>query len=102
MIFGIGNEAGMFLYAVLTGVTVLCAYDILVCVRRLVHHSMIAVAAEDMAFWLGASVYVFRRMYDATYGSIRLFFLAGMACGALLGYVVLRMVGKLLFSPRHS
>ena len=55
MIFGIGNEAGIFLYAVLTGVTVLCAYRILICFRRLFRHNMIAVGILMSAWnwWMG-------------------------------------------------
>ncbi len=102
MIFGIGNEAGIFLYAVLTGVTALAAYGILICLRRIIPHSMAAVGVEDMVFWIGASIYVFRRMYDTTYGSIRWFFVLGVVCGALLGHVSARLLRKVVKKTEKS
>ncbi len=102
MIFGIGNEAEIFLYAVLTGVTVLCAYRILICFRRLFRHNMIAVGIEDMVFWIGASIYVFRRMYDTTYGSIRWFFILGAVCGALLTSGFLHFLSKVMKKAEKS
>ena len=103
MIFGIKVEAGFFLYAGLSGMTVLFAYNVLSLLRRFIPHSQIAVGAEDLLFWIVASVYLFDRMYETTYGSIRWFFLLGLLCGAAVG----RGFGKLLlklcqFSPRHS
>ena len=36
-------------------------------------HSGWAVSLEDFIYWLAASIYIFRKMYDTTYGSIRWF-----------------------------
>lgn len=96
MIFGIGNEAGIFAYALLTGVSALCAYRILSCLRRIVPHSMAAVGIEDMAFWIAASIYIFRRMYETTYGSIRWFFVLGVVCGAFLCHALMRVLFKVM------
>lgn len=103
MILGIGSEARIFLYAFLTGVSILAAYGILECIRSLIRHSYLAAGVEDILFWLGASIYIFAGMYETTYGSIRWFFLLGLLCGAAVG----RGFGKLLLklcqsSPRHS
>ena len=85
MIPGIGAEAGIFLYAALAGVEAAAAYHVLVCFRKLVPHSGWAVSLEDFIYWLAASIYIFRKMYDTTYGSIRWFFVFGMLCGAAAG-----------------
>lgn len=97
MILGIGTEAGIFLYAGLSGMAVLFAYDILICIRKMIPHSFGAVGAEDLVFWLGASGYIFSRMYETTFGSIRWFFLLGLLGGAGAGYLFVRL-GTKIFS----
>ena len=83
---GIGTEAGIFLYAGLSGAVVFLAYGVLVCFRKIVPHRNLAAGLEDFAFWLIVSGYLFRQMYETTYGSIRWFFVLGVVCGALLAY----------------
>ena len=90
MIPGIGAEAGIFLYAALAGVEAAAAYHVLVCFRKLVPHSGWAVSLEDFIYWLAASIYIFRKMYDTTYGSIRWFFVLGVVCGAAMGWLLWR------------
>ena len=53
MILGIGTEAGIFLYAGLSGMTVMFAYELLCCLRKLIPHVPRVVAAEDFLFWIG-------------------------------------------------
>lgn len=83
---GIGTEAGIFLYAGQSGAVVFLAYGVLVCFRKIVPHRNLAAGLEDLAFWLIVSGYLFRQMYETTYGSIRWFFVLGVVCGALLAY----------------
>ena len=47
MMLGIGKEASIFLYAVLTGVVTFSAYQILVLFRKLIPHKIAAVNEED-------------------------------------------------------
>ncbi len=102
MILGIGNEAGIFLYAGLAGVTVAVSYHILICLRKLIRHSMTAVGIEDLLFWIGASIYLFWKMYDTTYGSIRWFFVLGTAAGAGAGCLFLRLCRKIFIKVKKS
>ena len=95
MILGIGAEGGIFLYAGLAGMSVLCTYYILICFRKLIRHSDLASGIEDVIFWIAASIYIFRRMYETTYGSIRWFFVLGVLCGAGIGYLLFRLFGKI-------
>lgn len=88
MMLGIGKEASIFLYAVLTGVVTFSAYQILVLFRKLIPHHIAAVNAEDFLYWLGISAYIFRQMYQTTYGSIRWFFVLGVAVGNILAYFI--------------
>ena len=60
MILGIGVEAGVFLYAGLTGMTVWFFYGILICLRKIIPHTSLFVGVEDFLFWIGTSIYIFR------------------------------------------
>ena len=95
MILGIGTEGEIFLYASLTGITVLCAYNVLMLFRKLIRHSASVTGAEDVIFWVAVSIYIFRKMYDTTYGSVRWFFALGLVCGAAAGFGLLRLVKKI-------
>lgn len=92
---GIGKEALIFLYAGLGGMEVLFAYYILICLRHIIKHSGAAVGAEDIFFWLGAGGFIFKQMYDTTYGSVRWFFILGIVCGAAAGFGMIRLGGKI-------
>lgn len=102
MILGIGAESGVFLYAVLAGISVLCAYRILMMFRKLVRHNLIITGVEDVIFWIGASVYIFRKMYETTYGSIRWFFVLGILCGAGTAFLLFRLPGKICAKTKKS
>ncbi len=99
---GIGAEAAIFLYAVLSGMTVLCAYRIMTCVREIIPHNTWAVGAEDFFFWLLISGYLFRQMYVTTYGSIRWFFVLGVVCGIIAAEFVIKLVKKICVNAKKS
>ena len=92
---GIGREALIFLYAGLGCMSVLFAYCVLICFPRIVKHSTALTGLEDILFWLGASGFIFKLMYDTTYGSVRWFFALGLVCGAAAGFGLLRLVKKI-------
>ena len=77
MMLGIETEVVIFFYAALTGMVLFCGYQILLLIRRLVRHHPLAVGVEDIGFWLLVSAYC------TTYGSIRWFFVLGIAAGLL-------------------
>lgn len=95
MISGIGTEAGVFLYACISGAVILLGYGVLRCVRKLIRHSAAAVGAEDLLFWILASIYLFSRMYQAIQGRIRWYFIAGAVIGAAITGMILRIFGKI-------
>ena len=97
MMLGIGTEAGIFIYAGLTGIVTFCCYQILKLFRRLIRHHIIAINIEDFFYWLGMSAYIFRQMYYTTYGSVRWFFALGVVCGNFLAYFA-KKIGKKLLS----
>ena len=61
-------------------------YDILRLIRRIVPHRKAAVNGEDILFWIGASIFIFRIIYQLNDGKIRSF---GIFC-MLIGMLVYR------------
>ena len=86
MMLGIGKEAVIFVYAGLSGIVTFSCYQILLLLRKLVPHSAAAVSTEDFFYWIGISAYLFRQMYHTTYGSVRWFFVLGLAVGSFLAF----------------
>lgn len=83
------------MYAGLSGIVLYFCYQILYRFRCLIRHSVLAVNIEDLLYWLGVSIYLFRQMYRATYGEIRWFFVLGVAVGAAAAYKMTRFLGKI-------
>ena len=92
---GIREEVTVFLVAVVSGAIVRLAYQCIRCFRRIVEHDLAAVSLEDMIFWLGSAVYMFVQIYHTSDGSIRWYFILGVALGAVLMSVFLRSAEKL-------
>ena len=99
---GIGKEAIIFFYAGLSGIVILFSYQILRLMRRLIPHHIVVVNLEDLLYWLGVSVYLFRQMYMTTYGSIRWFFILGVVCGIVLANVILSIAKKIYGKMKKS
>lgn len=102
MILGIGKEVLVFLCAVLSGLTVWCVYRMIFWLRNLIPHTRFLTGAEDLIFWIGASIYLFYKMYETTYGSIRWFFVLGLACGAGIGLLMYRFTKKTLLKIKKN
>ena len=92
---GIGSEALIFLYAVLGGMAVFSAYCVLICFRRIIKHGRALTGLEDILFWIGASGFIFKQMYDTTYGSIRWYFILGVVLGSAFFSCLSKIPGKL-------
>lgn len=101
---GIGEELSVFLQALLAGSSVLLAYSCIRIVRRLVKHNLFVVSVEDFFFWIATGLYLFLEMYETSDGSIRWFFVSGVAAGAGFSYGILRLAEKLrqTFAEKHK
>lgn len=99
---GIGREAAIFLYAVLSGMAVMFSYEILRLLRRLVRHPGFLVGLEDFCFFMGVSIYLFRQMYRTTYGTVRWFFTLGVVCGIVLSFLILLCAKRLLQKAKKN
>lgn len=86
---GIREEMMVFLAAVVSGAVVRLVYQCIRCFRRIVSHTLTAIGAEDMIFWLGSAVYMFVQIYHTSDGSIRWYFILGVALGAIFMSVFL-------------
>lgn len=99
---GISLEAMIFLYAFLTGMTVFFCYQGLRMFRRLFKHKNLVTGLEDLVFWMVVSGYVFRQMYGTTYGSVRWFFILGIAAGALSAVFSVHMLKNLRSGKKRN
>ena len=95
---GIKAEGAAFLEAVLAGMILYCAYTCIRLFRRIVHHTLSAIAAEDFLFWTGTAVYLFVQIYHTSNGSIRWYFILGVVCG----WISEKMVAKKLENHRKT
>lgn len=81
---GIWEELAVFLKSMAGGMIILVVYDILRIFRRVVKHGVLAVAAEDLLYWIACSIFLFRMLYRANDGIIRWFCLFGIALGMVI------------------
>ncbi|MCU6746853.1 MULTISPECIES: spore cortex biosynthesis protein YabQ [Lachnospiraceae] len=102
MMLGIETEAMIFLFAGLSGITVMLVYDILVLFRKLIRHRYWAVSVEDFLFWFFVSIYLFYQMYRTTYGSIRWFFILGIVSGCLFVYFFRMFLKKIWMKEQKN
>ena len=92
---GIREEMMVFLAAVVSGAIVRLVYQCIRCFRRIVSHTLAAIGAEDLIFWLGSAVYLFVQIYHTSDGSIRWYFVLGVVLGVAFMWVFLDREEKL-------
>ena len=92
---GSREEMMVFLAAVVSGGIVRLIYQCIRCFRRIVSHTLAAIGVEDLIFWLGSAVYLFVQIYHTSDGSIRWYFILGVALGVILMSVFLNKEEKL-------
>lgn len=95
---GIGTEFGFFIHAALSGIIVTVVYTCIRIFRRLIRHNLIVIAIEDFLFWLGTAIYLFIQMYHTSDGSIRWFFVLGVAAGMIFTTVLVHVIKKVLLN----
>lgn len=80
----IRGELVIFLVSVVTGIMLRLVYRSISIFRQLIEHSLFIIGIEDIIFWLGAALYVFVQIYHTSDGSIRWYFILGVALGVIL------------------
>lgn len=78
------EELIIFLVAAVSGGIIRLAYRFLYCLRKIVHHNLLAIEIEDFLFWIVSALYLFVQIYHTTSGSIRWYFALGVVAGALI------------------
>jgi spore cortex biosynthesis protein YabQ len=91
----IRHETAVFLSAILHGLLLAAAYDVIRAMRRTFVHGLAAVFAEDLLFWMSAGFLTFLLLFFRTDGVLRGYVAAGIGLGVLLyhaafGALVLR------------
>lgn len=85
-------EAFLFQLSMGTGAALFLAYGLLMAFRGAVPHSPSARAAEDLAYWTAAGIFIFWVIYRYNQGALRSF----LFLGGILGAVLCRLtVGRL-------
>ena len=75
------NESVFWFYCFVTGVMITCVYDVFRVARRVIRHSYIFVALEDILFWIFVSVALFLLLYHMNNGTLRWFAVLGLFAG---------------------
>ena len=86
---GISAEAQVFLVSVLLGLELMAGYLILETIRGLIPHARWFRDLEDILYWIVCAVQAFRLLFRENDGSIRWYFLAGIALGMIFLYEIL-------------
>ncbi|MDK2808011.1 MAG: hypothetical protein PWP24_745 [Clostridiales bacterium] len=100
----IAAEVHFYLASFVWGMTFAAIYDILRIARRLFPHRGILVAFEDLIFWVGSAVLVFRMIYRYNDGKIRIPGMLVLFLGMLLyhfaiGKPIVEGINRYLFLP---
>lgn len=99
---GLRIEGIVFLQAVLSGMIVYSSYTCIRRLRRVIRHNLAAIAIEDAVFWLTAAVYLFVQIYHTSDGSIRWYFVLGVAFGAGTIHCFFRKLEKIRKKNIHG
>lgn len=85
----------------LRGVLILVLYDGIRIFRRIVPHGVLAVALEDVLYWIGTALLIFQLLYRENDGAVRGYALFAVAVGMLFyhqtvsGWLVSHIAGVL-------
>lgn len=77
-------ELQFFFRAFVWGILMMVLYDLIRIFRRLIRHSVLAVAVEDVLYWIVCGILIFRMLYLENSGAIRGFAIAAVVLGMIL------------------
>ena len=92
----IGEEISVFIGAIVAGMTVCAVYYVFVLFRWWIPHHIAVISIEDIIFWIWTTIYIFLKMNNTTYGSIRWYFILGIGCGVFFVIFVVNKCKKWL------
>lgn len=85
----ISAEAQVFLVSIWLGLELALVYLGLLFIRSIVPHARWFRDMEDVIYWIFCSIQAFRLLFRENDGSIRWYFLAGIAMGMIFCYEIL-------------
>ena len=88
-------ELQFFARAFLWGVFLALLYDFIRLFRCLVRHGTLALAVEDILYWLACGILIFRMLYEENSGAIRGFAIAAVILGMLLCLQLEKLLKKM-------
>lgn len=77
------KEVWLFSLSILYGGIILLFYDCFRVLRRLIPHNSVAIAIQDLFFWIVTGFSIFALLYRYNNGSIRGYCILGMGLGML-------------------
>jgi len=80
----IWKELQLFWISILYGAGILLLYDAFRIIRKVIKHTAIIIAIEDLVYWIMVGCIVFSLLYTYNNGSIRGYAILGMAIGMLI------------------
>lgn len=91
---GVGREVIVFAVAVLSGASVMLAYECLECFREIMKHSLVLIGIEDILYWIGTALYLSVQIYQTNSGRIRWHFILGVVLGVFLMLLFVKKTKK--------
>lgn len=76
-------ELNFFISSFFWGVFLFLIYDCLLIFRNIIKHNRVITAIEDVVFWVVSGVLIFQMMYTKNHGTIRWYFIIGLALGMI-------------------
>lgn len=77
------------------GILMVLLYEAIRLIRMLIRHSVLAVAVEDLCYWLACAVLIFRMLYLENSGVIRGFAIAAVILGMVLYLQFIKLLKKI-------
>lgn len=99
---GLEKEVLIFVHAIFSGIFVYGAYTGIRIVRRIFKHTIRMISLEDFLFWVAVSFYLFIQIYETSNGSVRWFFVLGVAAGMMSLAFFIRLIEKMWKKIRKS
>ena len=96
-------EVELFVHTVLLGAILALVNEGVALLRRVWHHKTVAIAIEDVLFWIIAGILLIALIYQENDGAFRGFLLLGLGLGAGMMYFCKKMIGNWkLFKKIHK
>ncbi len=77
------KEVRLFSLSIVYGIGILLFYDCFRILRRLIPHNAVAIAFQDLFFWIVTGFSIFALLYRYNNGSIRAYCILGMGIGMI-------------------